>query len=61
MKKIPGGERIFDAGLPRVPYSHMLDVAVFMWTARRIFARAAVRIPQDPEWDESGLRMEIVR
>jgi predicted RNase H-like nuclease len=60
-KKIPGGERIFDAKLPRVPYSHMLDVAAFMWTARRMFARAGVRMPVDPEWDESGLRMEIVR
>jgi predicted RNase H-like nuclease len=60
-KKIPGGERIFDTRLPRVPYSHMLDVAAFMWTARRIFARAGVRVPQDPQWDDFGLRMEIVR
>ena len=59
--KIPGGERIFDAKLARVPYSHMLDVAALMWTARRIFARAGTRVPQDPEWDEQGLRMEIVR
>jgi predicted RNase H-like nuclease len=59
--KIPGGERIFDAKLPKVPSSHLLDVAAFMWTARRIFARAGVRIPQDPVWDEQGLRMEIVR
>ena len=60
-RRIPGGERVFDTQLPRVPYSHMLDVAAFMWTARRIFARAALRIPQDPEWDEQGIRMEIVR
>jgi predicted RNase H-like nuclease len=60
-KKIPGGERIYDCKIPRVPYSHMLDVAAFMWTARRIFARAAIRIPQDPQWDDQGLRMEIVR
>jgi predicted RNase H-like nuclease len=60
-RKIPGGERIFDAQLARVPYSHMLDVAAFMWTARRIFARAGTRVPQDPQWDEQGLRMEIVR
>ena len=60
-KKIPGGERIFDAKFPRVPYSHLLDVAAFMWTARRIFARAGVRVPEDPQWDEEGLRMEIVR
>lgn len=60
-QKIPGGERIFDAMLPRVPKSHLLDVAAFMWTARRIFARAGVRVPQDPEWDEQGLRMEMIR
>lgn len=60
-QKIPGGERVFDARLPRVPYSHMLDVAAFLWTARRIFARAGTRVPEDPEWDELGLRMEIVR
>jgi predicted RNase H-like nuclease len=60
-KKIPGGERIYDAKLSRVPYSHMLDVAALMWTARRIFARAGARVPQDPQWDENGLRMEFVR
>ena len=41
--------------------SHLLDAAVFLWTARRIFAHAAIRIPWDPEWDEQGLRMEITR
>jgi predicted RNase H-like nuclease len=59
--RIPGAERILDAHLPRVPYSHLLDVAALLWTARRIFARASVRLPQDPEWDENGLRMEIMR
>jgi predicted RNase H-like nuclease len=60
-KKIAGVDRILDTKLPRVPYSHMLDIAAFMWTARRCFARAGVRVPQDPEWDEAGLRMEYVR
>ena len=60
-RKIPGVERIADAVIPRVPSHHLLDVAAFMWTARRIFAKAAVRIPMDPEWDELGLRMEFVR
>ncbi len=60
-KKIPGVERIIDTKLDRVPYSHMLDAAAFLWTARRMFARAGVRVPQDPQWDEFGLRMEIVR
>jgi predicted RNase H-like nuclease len=59
--RIPGCERLLDTVLERVPASHILDVAAFMWTARRIFARAAVRIPEDPEWDDSGMRMEIVR
>ena len=59
--KIPGAERIFDAKLSRVPRSHLLDVAAFLWTARRIYARVGVRLPQDPEWDEQGLRMEFVR
>ncbi len=40
---------------------HLLDAAAILWTARRIFAKAALRIPDDPEWDEHGLRMEIVR
>jgi predicted RNase H-like nuclease len=60
-RRIPSGERIFDIKLPRVPSSHMLDVAALMWTARRIFARAGIRLPLDPEWDESGLRMEFMR
>lgn len=59
--KFPGVARILSAELPGATVSHLLDVAVFVWTARRIFNRAAVRIPQDPEWDEQGLRMEIVR
>jgi predicted RNase H-like nuclease len=59
--KFPTGSRILSAELPRASMAHLLDVAVFLWTARRIFARAAIRTPQDPEWDEQGLRMEIVR
>jgi predicted RNase H-like nuclease len=60
-RRIPGGERIFDAKIARVPVSHLHDAAAFMWTARRIFAKAAVRIPEDPQWDEEGLRMEYMR
>jgi predicted RNase H-like nuclease len=58
--RFPGVQRILSAELPGASLSHLLDVAAFAWTARRIFARAAVRIPQDPEWDEQGLRMEIM-
>ena len=59
--KFPAVDRILSAEVPGASMAHLLDVAVFVWTARRIFVRAAVRIPQDPEWDEHGLRMEIVR
>jgi len=60
--KFPGVDRIMSAEpLPGVTRAHLIDVAAFVWTARRIFHKAAIRIPQDPEWDEQGLRMEIVR
>ena len=59
--KLPGALRIIDAEVPGTTPSHLADVAAILWTARRIFAKAALRIPGDPEWDEQGLRMEIVR
>ena len=59
--KVPGASRILDTEVPGTSISHRLDAAAILWTARRIFARAVVRVPQDPEWDEQGLRMEIVR
>jgi predicted RNase H-like nuclease len=57
---IQGVEKILNANFARVPYSHLLDAAAFLWTARRVFARAAIRIPNDAEWDDQGLRMELV-
>jgi len=32
-----------------------------LWTARRAAGRAMQRFPADPEWDSTGLRMELVR
>jgi predicted RNase H-like nuclease len=60
-KRVPGSDRLLDIEIDDVPRSHLLDVAAMLWTARRIFARAGTRIPSDPEWDERGLRMELVR
>lgn len=60
-KRIPGITQITDARLPRVRRAHLLDAAACLWTARRIAGRAVNRVPEDPEWDEQGLRMEIVR
>ena len=59
--KIGRIERILDARIPGVRKSHLLDGAACMWTARRALGRAITRIPTDPEWDNEGLRMEIVR
>jgi predicted RNase H-like nuclease len=61
VRRMPGSERIIDASLKGVRTGHLIDAAVTLWTARRIVARAVSRVPEDPEWDENGLRMEIVR
>ena len=61
-EKVPGVLRIIDAeDVPGVRLSHLIDAAAMLWSARRIFAKAAIRIPDEPEWDEHGLRMELVR
>jgi predicted RNase H-like nuclease len=61
LTSLPGAERILAAEVAGASMSHLIDAAAFLWTARRIFLHAAVRIPADPEWDETGLRMEIFR
>lgn len=60
-RRMPGSERILDADLSGVRMTHLTDAAVTLWTARRIVAKAISRVPEDPEWDDNGLRMEIVR
>jgi predicted RNase H-like nuclease len=59
--KIQGIDSVLDAQVPRVHAAHLLDGVISLWTARRIAARAVTRLPEDPEWDEQGLRMEIMR
>lgn len=59
--RLPGVERILDTHVPGAKPAHRVDGAVCLWTARRIAARAVSRLPEDPEWDSAGLRMEIVR
>jgi predicted RNase H-like nuclease len=59
--RIPDVERVLDARLAGVRPWHLLDGCAALWTSRRIMARAAARLPLDPEWDDRGLRMEIVR
>jgi predicted RNase H-like nuclease len=59
--RLPGVERIIDAVIEGIRAKHLIDAAAALWTARRIASRAIARIPEDPEWDSQGIRMEIVR
>ena len=60
--KLPGVDDV----VTRVPPDgagqvHMYEAAAMLWTARRATGRAISRIPMDPEWDEGGIRIELVR
>ncbi len=60
--KLPG----IDEVVSRVPpqgagIQHMYEAAAMIWTARRASGRAISRLPMDPEWDEAGIRVELVR
>lgn len=59
--RLPGVNRILDAHVARASPAHLLDATACLWTARRIASHAINRVPEDPEWDSRGLRMEIVR
>jgi predicted RNase H-like nuclease len=59
--RIQGIEAVLEAELPGVKVHHLLDAAACLWTARRIAARAVERLPEEPEWDDHGVRMELLR
>lgn len=52
---------VTDTKVPGASIQHLLDATMNVWTARRVAARAVIRLPADGVWDEQGLRMEIVR
>ena len=60
--KLPGVEDL----ITRLPPTgagqlHVIQGCALVWTARRAAARAMSRLPMDPNWDDSGMRMELVR
>jgi predicted RNase H-like nuclease len=60
--KLPGVDDV----ISRVPpvgagIVHLYEAAAMLWTARRASGRAIARMPMDPEWDEGGIRIELVR
>lgn len=59
--RMPGIERVVDNVPAGLKMPTVLDACVNLWTARRIAARAVQRLPEVPEWNEDGLRMELVR
>ena len=61
-ERLPGLEAVARARAPRgAGLAHVMDAAGLLWTARRISGKAIARLPEVPEWDEIGRRMEIVR
>lgn len=60
-ERMPGAERMLCFSAPGVATHHVLDASASLWTARRIMSKAVQRLPEDPEWDERGFRMELVR
>ena len=60
--KLPGIEEIASRTPPHgAAQIHLLQALGLLWTARRIAGRAMQRVPLDPDWDASGMRMEMVR
>ena len=61
-QRLPGVDEV----ITRVPppgagLVHLMQAGALLFTARRAAGRAISRMPIDPTWDESGMRMEIVR
>ena len=59
--RIGGIERVLTTNLPGVRPYQLIDACGDLWTARRIAGRAIASLPQVPQWDELGRRMELVR
>jgi len=60
--KMPGVEEIVTrTPPPGAALVHMLEAVGLLWTARRAAGRAMQRLPLDPNWDSTGMRMELVR
>ena len=60
-ERIKGMDRILELRPASVDLARLLDACAGLWTARRIAARSVSRLPESPEWDEQGVRMELVR
>lgn len=60
--KMPGVEETITRTPPAGSAQlHLVQATGLLWTARRAAGRAMNRLPLEPTWDSSGLRMELVR
>ena len=60
--KLPGVDDVVTRTPPEgAGQYHAYQAAALLWTARRASGRAIARLPADPEWDEGGIRVELVR
>jgi predicted RNase H-like nuclease len=60
--RMGGVDRLVEKRLPRsVRRSQLIDSLGALWTARRIAGRAINSLPDTPQWDDQGRRMELVR
>lgn len=60
--RLPGAEERITAAPPKGAATyHLLQCASLLWSARRIAGRVLNRLPLDPDWDDAGRRMELVR
>ncbi len=60
--RLPGIDEIVSRVPPQgAGFHHMLQAAAMLWTGRRAAGRAINRLPLDPDWDDGGLRVELVR
>lgn len=53
--------RVIDHRVRGSSLDNRIDGAAALWTARRIASRGVQRLPLEAEWDDHGLRMELVR
>lgn len=59
--RMGGADRFLDREIKGVQRYQLWDACADLWTARRIAGRAIASLPEMPEWDELGRRMELCR
>lgn len=60
-QRVPSSVRVLDAKVRGASKRHLVDACADLWSARRILGKGAIRLPENPEWNDEGLRMEIMR